>query len=351
MALTLGVNCGFVTTAPTGSPGETVFVPVDDTAMAMRATSPAGNYKVTEIGWYAVYNTEDVNFEVGIYEDDAGDTEPGKALGNLSKINAKGATDGWKRATGLNIPLDSLTTYWIAMQLDDTSSNTGCRRKIEGGENTQYRSSGQTELPVPWGDSVGMGAYLIAIYALVEEIPATALTFGDTNSYGGNASIEDRIAGLKGVSPIKPGVAISMTAKLTKLDTESLNTKLGLFDVSDGSLVAETDEVAIYFASTYTWYTFSFSGSPRVDPAKSYYLLAISDTITGTFSQTLAQTITDASPIQRTSEPGLTYPSWDAPYAGTESTGSASIYCTYIPDPDPTIQGINSISGVQSITI
>lgn len=161
MALVLGTNCGFVTTAPTEDPaGSTSFA--DDRTWSIKNTSPVGNYKIVEMGWYASSASEETNFEMGLYDSS-------RNLLSVSRTNAKGTTAGWKKVTGLNIPIDSETIYWIAVQIDITTTGTFTDAISSGGEGYELAIS-QTTLLDPLvnytaTDSNGM----VAIYALVEE--------------------------------------------------------------------------------------------------------------------------------------------------------------------------------------
>lgn len=166
MALTLGTNCGFVTAAPSGSPGGSSDT-IDNRSYVIRDTSPASTTKVTEIGWYCYNATEEANYEVGIYDTD-GAVVPGEAGTRLflDNSNAKGTDAGWKRAT-VDFDIDASTTYWIAVQCDNTSTTSNILYEPSGGSGIDSRNL-QSSLPDPYGggsfDSDGM----VAIYALVE---------------------------------------------------------------------------------------------------------------------------------------------------------------------------------------
>jgi len=195
MALVLGTNCGFVTEAPTGATTAGNKVIVDGKSAAIKHTSPVGAVKVIEIGWYANDATQEANFEVGIYADNEGN--PGAVVGSLSQTNAKGTTTGWKRVTGLNIDITEETDYWLAVQLDETSTDTNTGFELWGGVGFRRKNT-QTTLPSPWGSSdTSSDNYRASIYALVEststgtncqvniddtwkEVPAMKVNIGDT---------------------------------------------------------------------------------------------------------------------------------------------------------------------------
>ena len=121
MALVIGTNAGFVKTSPSADPAEGGG-PADTLAWANKDTSPPGAIKVTEIGWWCSNATQAADYDVGIYNDNSIDDNPESVVGALSTGNAKGTTAGWKKVTGLNITITPNTVYWIAMQLDNTST-------------------------------------------------------------------------------------------------------------------------------------------------------------------------------------------------------------------------------------
>lgn len=165
MALVKGTNCGFVTAAPSGDPGETASV-IDNAAQALKDTSPAGAVKVTEIGWYCENATEESNFEAGIYDHNIGDDNP-EALVGKSATTAKGTGLGWKRVTGLDITITAETIYWLAVQLDNTATDTNIDGANDAGEKIDVKGA-QTTLTDPWAVSAASYGQLIAVYAVYE---------------------------------------------------------------------------------------------------------------------------------------------------------------------------------------
>lgn len=165
MALVLGTNCGFVTTAPTANPGGTTNA-ADNRSLALKDTSPSGDNVVTEIGFYVTGATEEANFEVGIYDHNVGDDNPENLLAGESRTNAKGTDAGWKVVTGLNIPISADTIYWLSYQLDDTGTTTFTTR--DGTGDTEGKTV--ETLPDPWGTEDFGLTNLIAIYAKVEAV-------------------------------------------------------------------------------------------------------------------------------------------------------------------------------------
>ena len=163
MALVKGTNCGFVELAPDGDPGGD-SVKISLTAHALRCEAPAGAVKVTEIGWYSVNISEAANFEVAIYAHNEGDDNPEAIVGS-ALVNAKGTSAGWKRVTGLNIVIEPETTYWLAVQCDNTDTETDIRWNPEAGEKLD-RNVSKTALDDPWGASGSTYAELLSIYAV-----------------------------------------------------------------------------------------------------------------------------------------------------------------------------------------
>jgi len=163
MALVLGTNCGFVTVAPVDDP-EVSGTTIDNYAYAFKVVAPSGAIKVTEIGWYSDSISEEANFEVGIYSHNAGTDFPDELIG-VSRTNAKGTTKDWKKVTGLNIEITEGTTYWIAVQLDDTGTDT--KTVFDAGAARYGYKRGQTTLTNPWGDfRFSFNNHDVAIYAV-----------------------------------------------------------------------------------------------------------------------------------------------------------------------------------------
>ena len=165
MALALGTNSGFVSTAPTSDPGGLGQF-WDNYAHVTKDTSPSTAGKITEIGWYSRDISEEANFEVGLYAAD-GAYVPGEAgtLIHSSRTHAKGTTAGWKTAT-VNWTISPDTAYWLGVQVDDTTTATIGISSLTDGSGFDRRS-GQTTLPEPFGgatisDTDGMEA----IYAV-----------------------------------------------------------------------------------------------------------------------------------------------------------------------------------------
>ena len=164
MALVVGTNCGLVLTAPIADPTGAGVQPVDYQCTALKVTAPA-NTTITEIGWWCANATPESNFEVGIYSHNAGDDVPDTLLAGASQTNAKGTGVGWKVASGLDIDLSSGVTYWIVLQVDNTTPDTNTDNETITGQRVAYDVSEST-LQNPWNTLTVIANRAIALYAL-----------------------------------------------------------------------------------------------------------------------------------------------------------------------------------------
>lgn len=165
MALVEGTNCGFVASAPTGDPAETITDPIDTVAIGCKFVSPAGTNSLSRIYWYAYDATEEANFQVAIYSHDAGNDRPGTRLATSGDV-AKGTTSGWKYGD-VSYSLNASTTYWLCMQLDNTATDSHTEYLYNPGSGVKADlKSAQTELPASWGTSDNTYELNIAIAGL-----------------------------------------------------------------------------------------------------------------------------------------------------------------------------------------
>ena len=179
----LGTNAGFLlegqspSVDPAGSQTE-----MDDETRATKDTAPVGATKVTEIGWWNDVVTEDADYDVAIYTHNIGDDNPESLVGS-SVGTAKGTITGWKKITGLNIPITAGTIYWIAVRLENTATQSYTNRG-SGGVDAGKSSLGA--LPDPWGLNDFDGSNILSFYALTDA-PSTkgliSTTIGDTPFY------------------------------------------------------------------------------------------------------------------------------------------------------------------------
>ena len=161
MAVVIGTNSGFVTTAPTADPAGSATV-IDNVSMAIRDVTPSLTGSISEIGWWCANSTQETNFEVGIYEDN-GANLPGDLIASYT-TNAKGTGPGWKKVT-VDIALSADTQYWIAIQVDNTSTTTF----VDFTALAQRRSidNSSTQLVDPWVNEGNSTTNSMAIYALL----------------------------------------------------------------------------------------------------------------------------------------------------------------------------------------
>lgn len=179
MAITNGVNSGFVFYAPTADPAGTNGA-IDTYSAAQKVTTPAYPTVLTEIGWYCDNATEAANFDVGIYTHDVANNRPDAIIGAVYTV-AKGTDAGWKKKSGLYIRLNPSTIYWIGVQVDDTATNTLYNYTNDGVSKEDYKTS-QTSLPSSWGASSGSNTYILALYALLKKYSHVS-TVSDTKIY------------------------------------------------------------------------------------------------------------------------------------------------------------------------
>lgn len=165
MALVLGTNCGFVTSAPTEDPNGGGTAAADNNSIAQKFTTTDA-ITITEIGWWCDNATEAANFEVGIYSHNGGTDRP-KTLLYSSKTNAKGTGAGWKVDDGLSFDLDASTTYWIAIQCDNTQTQTNIDLSATIPSQRFALDSSTSTLPATFTSDASY-IYTYAIYAVYE---------------------------------------------------------------------------------------------------------------------------------------------------------------------------------------
>ena len=163
MAVVKGTNAGFVTAAPTVDPGDVATI-IDTQSMAVKDTAPTAMTVITEIGWWCDNATEETNFEVGLYSHDAGADKPGTRL-YVDNTNAKGTGAGWKTVL-VAWTIVPGTVYWIAVQVDDTITQTNIDRNTDATRISIKTGSGG--LADPWPATSTETTWARALYALVE---------------------------------------------------------------------------------------------------------------------------------------------------------------------------------------
>jgi hypothetical protein len=163
VALVLGTNCGFVTVAPTENPSGSGSYTIDAYQRSLKVTAPVGATTITEVGWYTSNATEESNFEVGLYADNAG--APAALLYSFT-TNAKGTGAGWKVKTGLNWAITAGTVYHLAVQLDNTTTTTTIQSQSSVAGGVYYYRASVTALTDPMGGTAGSANEILAIYGI-----------------------------------------------------------------------------------------------------------------------------------------------------------------------------------------
>lgn len=166
--LVVGTNCGFVSAAPSIDPGET-GLPCDGNAFAFRATSPAGNNVITEIGfWQGGSENDDAKYNVGIYNNDDG--EPGSLIATQKTGQSTTNTPGWYKYTGLNIAISPSTVYFIAVGIEPVSQSNWTDFVWDADELYRFEALESETLSDPFVVDGGP-TMLISIYAKYEAAP------------------------------------------------------------------------------------------------------------------------------------------------------------------------------------
>ncbi|MHA1305575.1 MAG: hypothetical protein ACTSPI_17885, partial [Candidatus Heimdallarchaeaceae archaeon] len=241
MALVLGTNYGFVTVAPEADPSGAGTHSIDNRAVGVKDTSPATATSITEIGWWCANATEEANFEVGIYSDD-GNGEP-ETLLHSDTVNAKGTSDGWKTAS-VNFSINPSTTYWIAVQLDNTSQITYIDHNVSGGTGRATSATGITSLQSDWGTSSSKDTDAkAAIYAVYETGEIHNISKTDSVSPSDSVSIS--------VTEAEPGVHnISKSEAISLGDSHSIS-------VTEAVAGGEVNRDTFWVNNSGTWEEFN----------------------------------------------------------------------------------------------
>lgn len=169
MALVLGTNCGFVSSAPSADPAAANGV-MDNAARALKHTSPAGTNRITAIGIWIDNATEAGNIQFGLYSDAAAG-EP-EAQVQVTGDIAKGTSGGLWVSTAVDWELTASTAYWLAAALTDTATGTNTNLNNADGAGNAAKTTTPT-LPADWGtSSVTDADGMVAIYAVYEAVSA-----------------------------------------------------------------------------------------------------------------------------------------------------------------------------------
>lgn len=209
MAVVKGTNAGFVVSAPVTDPAGSNTL-MDTHADAVKDTSPVGATGITEIGWWCDGATEEANFEIGLYDHDAGNDKPGNQLYS-DTVNAKGTGAGWK-TVAVNWAISAETIYWIAVQLDNTSTTTNTNRNSTGADRRSIVTSA-SDLEDPWPAGSTDTTWYEAFYAVWSS--ATVYAEGTktvTGALAGSLSTA-LIVRVEGTKTVTAAVTVSLASE------------------------------------------------------------------------------------------------------------------------------------------
>jgi hypothetical protein len=162
MALVRGTNYGFVTSAPSSDPDGAASSAINARMRAFKIVATATG-SITSMGFYVNAASEAANFQIGIYDHDAANDRAQNRLAR-SADTAKGTDAGWKTAD-VSYVFTSGTTYWLAVQCDNTATVTWMDITADSVGRGEYVTV-QTELAASYGAPSGFGTFEHAIYAL-----------------------------------------------------------------------------------------------------------------------------------------------------------------------------------------
>lgn len=144
-AVAINYDSGFIATTPINTVNGSV-VTMDTQAIAIIDTAPIGATSIIELGWWSNGVSEDAEAYLGVYALNVTNGKPGVLLNSTNL--SKGTTAGWKKVN-ISLSITGGTSYWLAVQLDDTATNSR-GTYTDGANNGQIKIS-QTNLPSSWG--------------------------------------------------------------------------------------------------------------------------------------------------------------------------------------------------------
>lgn len=170
MAIVSGTNAGFVTTRPTVDPaGDSE----EDNQQGYNNangyfTSPAGNNRVTEFGWYmATGASGTVTWSIGLYASAVGDASPTGSLLASAGGTVAGSNGVWVYASlGSPYTLAASTKYWLVLAAG-ASPAIGIDASVSG--SIIYNAAAGTTLLNPWSGGGFIANEIFAIYALYSQ--------------------------------------------------------------------------------------------------------------------------------------------------------------------------------------
>ncbi len=162
MALALGTNVGFVTTAPTADPAG-ANTTIDGSSVVVKHTTPSDALRITQIGWYRGSGTNTANFEIALYSESAG-----VAATRLFVDATNSSSAGGWITVAVDWAVSPSTAYWLGLQMDAHTGSSTVDSATSGGSGTDVLTS-QTTLNNPYGGgAVADADGMYAIYALLE---------------------------------------------------------------------------------------------------------------------------------------------------------------------------------------
>ena len=173
MAIVIGTNSGFVTTAPTSDPSAGGIAKNVDARLGTKDTSPADAIKITEIGWWrdTIFTGADIEYRVGIYSDN-GAGEPHLLVEQSGTIQGGTSVNLWL-SVGVDFTITGNTPYWICINYNTLDSNyVAWNLSPSDGSGNAYKQEDAEGAPVFPGDcnasTFNDSDVMYAIYALRE---------------------------------------------------------------------------------------------------------------------------------------------------------------------------------------
>lgn len=211
MAVVLGTNAGFVTTAPTADPGGS-NLGVDASSRCTKDTCPADVSIITEVGWYQGSFDNTGSYAVGLYSHNSGSNTANALLESSTGHTMTGM--GWQVVSGLNWSVTPGTVYWLATAIPNTTPNVTMDYVNTGGRTGINVAGAGVSLPDPFA-SASDTDYILALYAKVESGSQEYAEGTKTVTAAGIVSLAtDTVA-------VTEGTKIVTAAGSVSLDTES----------------------------------------------------------------------------------------------------------------------------------
>lgn len=328
MAVVLGTSSGFVTVAPTADPAGTTTT-FDGSSVVTKHTSPAGAASITEIGWYRSAGTNGANFEVALYADSAGVADTRLFVDNTNSDTA----GGWV-VTTVSWAISENTDYWLGLQMDAHSGNSGVDRADSGGAGSDILGS-QTTLDDPYGG--GAVADADGMYAIYAKYSSGTVTTDKTQT--GVSRIQQIVDKAQtGVSRVQKTVDQTVTG-VSRIQKTVDQTIAGVANITTTTTQDKTQTGVSRITAT----------TDRTQTGRSRIQKSVDQTISGTarVQKIVDSTIGGLARIQKTEDSTITGKANIQNTTDRTITGKAAILKTV----DQTITGVASIVQVADKTI